>query len=88
MNSTQRYVLVFSCVLAAMIFLLNGLGIIGQVLAAKELIEHDAPASLVPFFTEQFLNSSKNTAMAGGLLFIGACVLIPDGHHRWTGRRL
>ena len=123
MNSTQRYVLVVSRVLVAMIFLLNGLGIISQALAAKELIEHGAPASLVPFlmlgartleivagvglifgiyprlaavalliflvpttilahafwqaagtatFTVQLLNFLKNTAMAGGLLFIAA----------------
>jgi putative oxidoreductase len=123
MNSTQRYVLAVSRVLVAMIFLLNGLGIISQALAAKELLEHGAPASLVPFlmlgartleivagvglifgiyprlaavalliflvpttilahafwqaagtavFTAQLLNFLKNTAMAGGLLFIAA----------------
>lgn len=123
MNSTQRYILASSRALAAMIFLLNGLGIISQALAAKELIEHGAPAGLVPFlmlsaralevvaglglafgiypqpaavallaflipttivahafwqvagtasFTVQLLNFSKNTAMAGGLLLIGA----------------
>jgi len=106
-----------------MIFLLNGLGIISQAMAAKELIEHGAPASLAPIlmlsaralevvaglglafgiyprsaavallvflipttllahafwqaagtasFTVQLLNFLKNTAMAGGLLFIGA----------------
>lgn len=49
MNSTQRNVLAFSRVLVAMIFLLNGLGIISQAVAAKELVEHGAPASLVPF---------------------------------------
>jgi uncharacterized membrane protein YphA (DoxX/SURF4 family) len=120
-NSTQRYVLAFSRVLAAAIYLPNGLGIISQAMAAKELIDHGAPASLVPFlmlgartlevvaglclafgiyprlaavallvflipttflahafwqvagepsFTVQFLNFLKNTAMAGGLLFI------------------
>ena len=123
MNSTQRYVLAVSRLLVAMIFLLNGLGIVSQATAAKELIEHGAPASLVPFlmlsaralevvaglglafgiyprlaavalliflvpttvlahafwqvagtatFTVQLLNFLKNTAMAGGLLFIGA----------------
>jgi uncharacterized membrane protein YphA (DoxX/SURF4 family) len=48
MNSTQRYALAISRVLVAMIFLLNGLGIVSQAQAAKELIEHGAPASLVP----------------------------------------
>jgi putative oxidoreductase len=123
MNSFQRYVLAFSRVLIAIIFLLNGLGIISQAMAAKVLIEHGAPASLVPIlmlcartlevvaglslafgiyprlaavalvaflvpstfighafwqvagtgpFTMQLLNFLKNTAMVGGLLFIGA----------------
>src|ERR1700760_3930504 len=49
MNSLQRYVLALSRVLIAVIFLLNGFGIISQALAAKALIEHGAPASLVPF---------------------------------------
>jgi putative oxidoreductase len=123
MNSTQRYILAFSRVLVAMIFLLNGLGIVSQALAAKELVEHGALASLGPIlmlgartleivagvglifgiyprlaavalliflvpstvlahafwqvagtatFTVQLLNFLQNTAMAGGLLFIGA----------------
>jgi putative oxidoreductase len=123
MNSIQRYVLAISRVLVAMIFLLNGLGVVSQVQAAKELIEHGAPASLVPILmlsartlevlaglglalgiyprlaavallvflipttllahafwqvagtaslTVQLINFLKNTAMAGGLLFIAA----------------
>jgi putative oxidoreductase len=111
-----------------MIFLLNGLGIINQAVAARELIEHGAPASLVPVlmagartlevvaglsfalgiyprvaavgllvflipatfvahqfwqavgtasFSLQLLNFSKNTAMAGGLLFIAATQFQP-----------
>jgi len=123
MNSLQRYVLTLSGVLMSIVFLLNGLGIIDQAVGAKELLEHGAPASLVPFlmlgartieivagsslalgiyprlaavavlafllpatltahafwqvsgtaaFTLQLLNFFKNTAMMGGLLFIGA----------------
>jgi putative oxidoreductase len=49
MNSLQRYVLSLSRVLMSIVFLLNGLGIINQAVAAKELIEHGAPASVVPF---------------------------------------
>jgi putative oxidoreductase len=49
-NSLQRYVVAFSRVLVAMIFLLNGLGIINQAGAAKELLEHGASTSLVPVF--------------------------------------
>jgi putative oxidoreductase len=123
LNSFQRYVLVLSRVLVSIIFLMNGLGIISQATAAKELIEHGAPAAVVPFlmlcartvevvagfslafgiyprlatvalavflvpstlvahafwqvagtasYTPQLLNFLKNTAMMGGLLFIGA----------------
>jgi hypothetical protein len=53
MNSFQRYVLAVSRVLIAIVFLLNGLGIISQALAAKALIEHGAPASLVPIAVRQ-----------------------------------
>jgi putative oxidoreductase len=49
MNSLQRYVLALSRVLMSIVFLLNGFGIINQAVAAKELIEHGAPASVVPF---------------------------------------
>jgi putative oxidoreductase len=49
MNSLQRSVLVLSRVLVAIIFLLNGLGIVSQAGAAKELLEHGASASLVLF---------------------------------------
>ncbi len=49
MNSIQRYVLIISRVLASIIFLLNGLGIIDQTFGAKELVEHGAPVTLAPF---------------------------------------
>jgi hypothetical protein len=45
MNSSQQYVLAFSRVLVAIIFLFNGLGIINLAVASRELIEHGAPAS-------------------------------------------
>jgi len=48
MNSTEPYLLAPSRVLVAIIFFLNGLGIISQVDAARELTEHGAPATLVP----------------------------------------
>ena len=48
MTSRQRYVLTVSRALVAIIFLLNGLGIISQAQAAKELIGHGAPPSMVP----------------------------------------
>lgn len=43
MNPLQRYVLAIARVLVALIFLLNGLGIISQAQPAKEMIEHGAP---------------------------------------------
>ena len=49
MNSLQRYVLVLSRVLVAIIFLVSGLGIISQAAAAKELVDRGAPAGVVPF---------------------------------------
>jgi putative oxidoreductase len=48
MNPLQRSLLALSRVLMSVVFLLNGLGIINQAVAAKELIEHGAPASVVP----------------------------------------
>ena len=147
MSSSQRYVLAFSRVLVAIIFLMSGLGIISQALAAKVLTEHGVPASLVPFlmlsartlevvgafglalgiyprlaalalvvflvpttlvahafwqvagtapYTPQLLNFLKNTAMMGGLLFIGATrsqpTLLPrtsrsSGQERTTNER-
>ena len=79
MKSTQRYVLASSRVLVAMIFLLNGVGIISQAVAAKELIEHGAPASLVPFLM-------STTEKREGSSQIRACVLISGVHRRWKGR--
>jgi uncharacterized membrane protein YphA (DoxX/SURF4 family) len=49
MSYSQRYVLALSRVLIAIIFLMSGLGIISQALAAKILTEHGVPASLLPF---------------------------------------
>src|SRR5208337_2742811 len=49
MNSLQRYVLALSRVLVAIIFLLNGLGIISQAAAAREFVDRGAPADVVPF---------------------------------------
>ena len=49
MNSLERSVLVLSRVLVAIIFLLNGLGIVSHAGAAKELLEQGASVSLVPF---------------------------------------
>ncbi len=49
MNLYDRYAVVVARVLMAMIFLLNGFGIIDQTIPAKELVEQGAPAAVVPF---------------------------------------
>src|SRR5471032_1319099 len=48
MHPTERYAMVAARVLVAMMFMLNGLNIIGQTLAAHELAAYGAPASLIP----------------------------------------
>lgn len=68
MNSLQRYVPALSRVLMAIVFLLNGLGIIIQAGAAKELLEHGAPASLVPLL---MLSARPVEIVAGFSLALG-----------------
>jgi putative oxidoreductase len=52
----------------AIVFLLNGLGIIDQAGAAKELLEHGAPAGLVPFL---MLGARTIEIVAGFSLALG-----------------
>lgn len=68
MNSTQRCVLTFSRVLVAAIFLLTGLGVISQALAAKALVDHGTPASLVDFL---MLGARSVQVVAGVCLALG-----------------
>jgi putative oxidoreductase len=68
MSSLQRHVLVLSRALMSIVFLLNGLGIINQAVAAKELIEHGAPASLVPLL---MLSARTMEIVAGFCLAFG-----------------
>ena len=49
MNLYSRYALVVARVLVALVFVLNGFGIIDQTIPAKEMVEHGAPAAIVPF---------------------------------------
>jgi putative oxidoreductase len=44
----ERYTLIAARILISVIFLLNGLNIIGQSLAAHEMVAHGVPVSLVP----------------------------------------
>lgn len=48
MSQYNRLVFVFSRICLCTIFLLNGLGIIDQTVAARELSEHGAPSAMVP----------------------------------------
>jgi uncharacterized membrane protein YphA (DoxX/SURF4 family) len=47
-QSNGRYFLVVARVLIAMVFLLNGFGIINQAIPAREMIERGIPAAIVP----------------------------------------
>jgi putative oxidoreductase len=44
----ERYTLIAARILISIIFLLNGLDVIGQTLAAHEMAAHGTPVSLVP----------------------------------------
>jgi putative oxidoreductase len=44
----DKYALIAARVLVSMIFFLNGLDIIGQSLAAREMASHGVPVSLIP----------------------------------------
>ena len=66
MNSFQRYVLAFSRVLIAIIFLLNGLGIVSQAQAIKDLLNHGTPASLVPFI----MLAARSLEIVAGLCLV------------------
>ena len=48
MDRNSRYALVVARVMLAMVFVLNGLGIIDQTIPAKEMIERGIPAAIVP----------------------------------------
>jgi putative oxidoreductase len=48
MHPAERYAMVAARVLVATMFMLNGVNIIGQTLAAHELAAYGAPASLIP----------------------------------------
>lgn len=48
MYSNSRYLLVFARVLIAMVFLLNGFGIINQAIPAREMMERGVPEAIVP----------------------------------------
>lgn len=49
MKSSVSWVLIAARVLLAVVFLLNGFGVIDQTIPAKEMMERGLPAGIVPF---------------------------------------
>ena len=68
MEQSARYGLLTARVLIAVVFLLNGSGIIDQSLPARELVERGIPASLVPIM---MLSGRALELIAGFTLALG-----------------
>ena len=68
MEQSARYGLLTARVLIAVVFLLNGSGIIDQSLPARELVERGIPASLVPIM---MLSGRALELIAGVTLALG-----------------
>jgi putative oxidoreductase len=64
----ERYTLVAARVLIAIVFLLNGLNIIGQTLAAHEMAAHGVPVSVVP---AMIMGARALQLIAGTCLVLG-----------------
>lgn len=69
MERSARQVLVGARVLLALVFLLNGFGIINQAIPAKEMMERGVPAAVVPFamFAGRFLEIVAGFGLALGI---------------------
>ena len=65
MNSLQRNLFALSRVLVPVIFLLNGLGVVSQAQAVRDLLSHGTPASLVPFL----MLSARTLEVVAGFCF-------------------
>jgi putative oxidoreductase len=48
MHSSERYAMIAARIFVATMFMLNGLNVIGQTLAAHELAVYGAPANIIP----------------------------------------
>lgn len=68
MEQLARYGLLTARILIAVVFLLNGFGIIDQSLPARELAERGIPASLVPIL---MLSGRALELIAGFVLALG-----------------
>ena len=74
----ERYfgwLLVAARLLVAVVFLLNGFGIIDQTIPAREMLERGVPAEVVPL---AMINFCKNLAIWGGLVFIAGTTNQPS----------
>ena len=68
MEQSAKYGLLTARILIAVVFLLNGFGIIDQSLPARELVERGIPASLVPIM---MLSGRALELIAGFTLALG-----------------
>jgi putative oxidoreductase len=64
----ERYGLIAARILISIIFLLNGLNIIGQTLAAHEMAAHGVPVSLIPTL---IMGARALQLVAGAALVLG-----------------
>jgi putative oxidoreductase len=69
MGTIRNYILITARILAALIFLLNGMNIISQQLAAHELAVHGVPLSLIPaaIWGARILQMAAGTALVLGI---------------------
>jgi len=69
MQRSSRWLLISARVLLAVVFLLNGFGIINQAIPAKEMMERGVPPTVVPFamFAGRFLEIVAGFGLAFGI---------------------
>lgn len=69
MERSTRWFLICARVLMALVFLLNGFGIINQAIPAKEMMERGVPPAVVPFamFAGRFLEIVAGFGLALGI---------------------
>jgi putative oxidoreductase len=69
MERSIGWLLISARVLLAIVFLLNGFGVINQAIPAKEMIERGVPATIVPFamFAGRFLEIVAGFGLALGI---------------------
>jgi putative oxidoreductase len=70
MHSTERYAMIAARILVAMMFMLNGLNIIGQTLATHELATYGVPITLIPTL---IIAARTLQLIAGTCLILGVC---------------